>query len=1041
MIPHRLVMSAFGPYSGLQVIDFDRFDGKGLFLITGDTGAGKTSIFDAITYALFGELNGERDPKDFRSHFSDDRTKTFVELDFTHDGQRYKIRRAPDQERPKERGTGTTKAPAEATLTYGDTVLTKSRQVNEKVQEILGIDYGQWKQIAMLAQGEFRLLLTEKTDERTKTFRTIFSTEPIKRFQDDLANRARAVKNDYDLAERKVVESMDLIQLPDDSPYIKDLESRKAVAYIDEVLNIISLQTALDTERKNALEDEYRALDEKRGEAERAIQKAKDTNAKIHQLEEETRKKEELEEEKPRIDEVSSELSLVERTVRVFKDLVKEISTLSKDYDSKRQEIADKTAQLTIAENGLTECEEKKNAALLRKPESDAIGASIMNLEGKTGTYKEVSDLTIKVEGLVKESKEADERVSTLEKERKELYEKETEYRMFLKEHGGAGEETKVLEGRIKEIDGNLKTLKSAIKTIETYKKSLSEDEELAQQSIKANAAATESRNALYDAERLFNAAAAGRLAQGLTEGQKCPVCGSVHHVELAVMHEDAPSQEDIDQLRKELEALDKEAASSNDRKSASSARLAQTLDSIKEKLQDSGIEFTDLPQAESDIQGRMDALNEEKDEKNLKIKELKPLVDKKVEIDREFETIDVIRTNLETDLATASKDSERLRTELTQNQTVLDEKKNGLEYGSLEELEQALGSMREAKKAIDDSIEKTTDAVNKALETVAGLRSTIGTLTEQSDTASRELEARRDDYKNLLESNGTDDETVTSCLLKEGDIDRMRATIQDFNERLQTNTTLIGQLMKDTEGAEETDIPSLEAELQTSKDACSAKKDEIGRTTQRIENNDGARTRILTNQKALQRLGSECTDIIRLNEITSGNTGLRQTFESYIQGLYFKRVLAFANQRLIKMTDKRYELKVRIPETDGNSKIGLDIDVLDNHTGKKRPSDTLSGGESFKAALALALGLSDAVQTMNGGVHIDTLFVDEGFGSLDPESLRQAIDVLHDLSGGNSLIGIISHVEALKNEIDRKILVTHVDDGLKGSQATIEID
>ena len=174
---------------------------------------------------------------------------------------------------------------------------------------------------------------------------------------------------------------------------------------------------------------------------------------------------------------------------------------------------------------------------------------------------------------------------------------------------------------------------------------------------------------------------------------------------------------------------------------------------------------------------------------------------------------------------------------------------------------------------------------------------------------------------------------------------------------------------------------------------------------------------------------------------MVAGNEGVKQTFEAYIQALYFNRVLGFANERMRVMTGNRFVLQISEPEEGGHGKIGLDIDVLDTFTGKTRAANTLSGGESFKAALSLALGLSDAVQSMNGGIHIDTLFVDEGFGSLDTESINQALSVLHDLSDGRILIGIISHVSALKNEIDRKIEVSHVDDGLKGSRAEIIID
>jgi len=262
VIPHRLMISAFGPYGGEEVIDFDEFEGKGIFLITGDTGAGKTTIFDAITYALFGTLNNkEREAEDFRSHFADPETPTFVQLEFSHNGQDFTIRRSPRQTRPKQRGEGfTDEKPTFSLTSEGMRPLTKKDEVNGKIQEILGISYNQWKQIAMLAQGEFRALLTAKTDDRTDTLRSIFSTKPIQDFQDELGKRAKVIKDEYDRAEAKVVESMESIEIPKDSPYRDDLKDKMAIAYVDEVLKVLSLQIGQDSELKNGLEEELKAL-------------------------------------------------------------------------------------------------------------------------------------------------------------------------------------------------------------------------------------------------------------------------------------------------------------------------------------------------------------------------------------------------------------------------------------------------------------------------------------------------------------------------------------------------------------------------------------------------------------------------------------------------------------------------------------------------------------------------------------------------------------------------------------------------------------
>ena len=295
--------------------------------------------------------------------------------------------------------------------------------------------------------------------------------------------------------------------------------------------------------------------------------------------------------------------------------------------------------------------------------------------------------------------------------------------------------------------------------------------------------------------------------------------------------------------------------------------------------------------------------------------------------------------------------------------------------------------------------------------------------------------------FDDLISTSGKTEEQIIMLLESENESESLTKEVTAFNTEYGQNRIMISNLQADTKDKEIMDISVLEEQLAQLKKQSNEVNDSIFSVRQRRTNNENAKRRIQKGVEDYNKLGTESKDLKKLNQVVSGNEYLKQSFEAYIQALYFKRVLMFANQRFSKLTDGRYELQIRNPEKDGASKIGLDIDVLDNYTGKAREADTLSGGESFKAALALALGLSDAVQTLNGGIHIDTLFVDEGFGSLDPESLSMAIEVLHDLSEGNALIGIISHVNELKSEIDRKIIVSHVDGGLKGSRAEIVIE
>ena len=466
------------------------------------------------------------------------------------------------------------------------------------------------------------------------------------------------------------------------------------------------------------------------------------------------------------------------------------------------------------------------------------------------------------------------------------------------------------------------------------------------------------------------------------------------------------------------------------------------TLDNIKNRLtNDLGIEFSNIEESSERLKGLSEDLSAEKTGLKDRVKELEKIKKRIEEINEEFKTIDQDKANIDASLEEATKKAAEIKTLLDKDLATLDEKKSKLAYGSLEELEENIKSMTDRKNAIEKAISDSAEAVNKCKESVDSIKGTIETLNNQVSELEKKTKEKSYELGVLLEKSGKQRQEVDVLLEFESSLDKMNNEINTFREDYAATLALVNNLTEVTKGIERTDLESAKAALQAKTDECMAKQNQKETVSLRIKNNGEARRKIEEAERSYNQIGIESIDLTRLNNVVSGNEGVRQTFEAYIQALYFSRVLKFANERMRKMTSGRFSLTVKEPERGGNAKIGLDINVYDNYTSTERPSDNLSGGESFKAALALALGLSDAVQTMNGGIHIDTLFVDEGFGSLDTESINLALGVLHELSEGNSLIGIISHVGALKNEIDKKILVTRVDDGLKGSRADVVID
>ena len=1041
MRPHKLTMVAWGPYGGLQEVDFDKFGGKGLFLITGDTGAGKTTIFDAITFALYGKLNGGREPKDFRSHFAKDSDRTYVELEFTHDGKRYTVRRYPQQDRKKQRGEGFTKDGEEISLTFDGEEL-KQKEATKKIEGILKIDYDQWKQIAMLAQNDFVKLLNEDTKKRTETLRTIFSTDCIERFQNDLDARAKNAEKEVKRAVEDIEVAMNSVDIPEDSPYREEFLARKKFTYLQEFYETLTSQNKLDEKVVGELQAEGESLENEKLAIVGEITRGEGINKNLKDLETQTSALAEKDKKKPEIDGLKQRITQVNDAISTFKPNIKEYERLDEDRNDKTLSLVSKTDELKTAQNDLNEALEAQKVALEKEPESEKLTVAISKLQDTRGLYQEVKGLSVSVDELSKKRIEADAKVRELNKSKDDLQAKTDAYRDYLTKNSKAGEEIARINGRIGEIENKESVINSVSKLFSDYNKQLDVSRKCSDKANEASLKVQNKRGELNAMEEAYFSASAGRLAQGLEEGKPCPVCGATHHIKLAEVHEDAPTEEAVDQVREELEKLDSEFNKLWKDKTAATSNLTSTLNTIKARMtEELDMEFSNIEESFDKLKVLTEILSNEKTGLKERVKELEPIRKRVEEIDKEFKTIDEDRKTIEDNLKVASEKAAKITALYTQDNTILEEKKSKLTYGSLEELDEHIASLTKEKLKIDKAISDSGDRVRILTESVNSIKGNIQTLEEQLEDLRVKIEINVEKLKDLLEKSGKQRQDVDVLLGFESSLNEMNDKVKTFDLEYSKIEVLVKQLRESTEGQTEVDLESLNATLMEKSGKCTDVQNRMNDVKVRIKHNSEARKKIEEAERSYNQIGTESIDLTRLNNVVSGNEGVRQTFEAYIQALYFSRVLKFANERMRKMTSGRFSLTVKEPERGGNAKIGLDINVYDNYTSTERPSDNLSGGESFKAALALALGLSDAVQTMNGGIHIDTLFVDEGFGSLDTESINLALGVLHELSEGNSLIGIISHVGALKNEIDKKILVTRVDDGLKGSRADVVID
>ena len=918
MRPLVLTMSAFGPYAEETTICFEKLGKNGLYLICGDTGAGKTTIFDAITYALYGEASGEyRKSEMFRSKYAKEKVPTFVYLKFSCKGEIYEVKRTPRYERKKERGEGVTKQAETAQLICPDGIIvTRTTEVTKKISEILGVDRQQFTRIAMIAQGDFLKLLLASTEERMKIFRQIFNTGNYEILQQQINADFRRVWGECEDLRKSIYQYVSgTICLPEQNGYEKWLMAKEGKMTDSELLFLLEELLREDEEEKLQLQRSLNELDEK-------LQKQ------------------------------SAMINEVKRT----REIINEIEKMSK--------------LLTDNEECLKEAGVRQQIALEKEPQLEILTKKIAVLQEKIPKYekkealeKEIKNLVIQIENLENELKQ-----STIEYEElaikiadekaeiEKLLEKEIQLQQ-IKLKAQKLEERNQLFTQLRKQQEQLEEKKNSYQlSIETYQK--------VQKEVFLK------RKLFQTLEQQFMDGQAGILSQNLEEGKPCPVCGSKVHPSPAKLQEEFPTKEQWQEAKKELEKSEVKLQEKNALAAALKGQVEEKQKSLQQLWNSVYGEEADntLPEEENGwypekINADKEQINEEK-RKVLKQEEL---------LQKQIESLQQKKKNLPSE--------ERRQQNLLEKTQVSNTKKIGieatlqalrsqkeeleatLEYSGKEEIQKRIDQYIQEGTMIQNEMKKTRDYYQEAVQKKAALSGTLSALRTQKE--------------NSKEGNPEEEE-------------KFFLQLQDEKRILQK---------------------------------------EYEQVSSRREKNKDAFVNIRSRSQQLEEKQITYGWMKALNDTANGrqNEKGKVMLETYVQMAYFERILDYANLRLESMTGGQYTL-IRKKEAENNkSQSGLDLEVIDHYNGSVRSVKTLSGGESFKASLCLALGLADEIQAAAGGVRLDTMFVDEGFGSLDEESLSQAMQVLTSLSGS---VGIISHVDELKHRIPKQILVTKSKQG-----------
>lgn len=1057
MKPIKLIMSAFGPYAGeMPAIDFTRFEDKGLFLISGDTGAGKTTIFDAICFALYGETSGKfRDTKNLRSEYAGESTETYVDFYFTHQGKEYHVWRRPEYERKKQRGSGVTSVKENAILYAGDRAPIEGKtQVNGAVKELLHIDEKQFKQIAMIAQGEFWALLNARTDERTKILRTIFQTSGYNDIEYKLKGRMDASDKRKAEIESSIVQYFNDVSADEKEELagaLMDLQTRakrsKSAWNLEEIIEM--LESVIESD-KNSLKEadaDLQVMEKDYDKSKEALATAETNNGFLARLDGLKTEEKALKEKKAEIDRKEARLTrqkLATREVKPVYSLWKEKETSVKGLET---QIDEKKKEVEAASKKAKEAGNAWEEAKKGKPEADSLQKLIDKIEEEEQKYRQRDDLIEEIKQLEKDARGFAKEEKAIAERDVAFKEKIAAFKKTIDALKGTPEKLTEMKA-LGERDQDLLKRMNAIIDVriparETRKKDLEAKQKAYKEAFDVYEKANQER---IEAERILDNCRAGLLAEGLEEGQKCPVCGSTHHPELAKIPDEAITEEAFKKRKDKEDKLQSEKSAANTAAESAKTALAEYEDRLRADI---------LACLEDE---RLAAANtcEELDELVKGIKEAQEMVKEKIKENTKQQN--ALQKDSQT-LAKAEKDldeAQGVETEtLARDKEEFAKKKQNTERERLQkeaELKtlsklsfdswQIAGSEREKaeakKKSILDQIEDSGKAKKKADETLASERSVLETLENSLTKEKKEEKDRKRKLETVVNENQFESvDDMLGFVLSESEIAKTDDEIHNYRQEVATNKKQLEDAEKDAQGREVIDVASLKGQCDSQREEVTKRRNIVNSIKNRLQGNEDKRNKIASQKAELEKARKENAICSRLYNLVKGTTGNGKiTLEQYIQAAGFDGILAAANRRLLPMSNGQYELYRQEDSLGKKSNTFLDLEVLDNSTGHRRPVGNLSGGESFKASLSLALGLSDTVSLNLGGIQMDALFVDEGFGTLDRKSIESAMDILIHLSGTSKLVGIISHREELMENIPQQI---HVKKTKDGSRLTIE--
>ena len=1037
MKPIYLKMTAFGPYPDVVELNFEKDLKQDIFVVTGPTGAGKTTIYDAICYGLYGKTSGKkRTVSELRSHFAGiDSPLTEVEFIFEVGGNRYYIKRRPSQMRKAKRGNGEVKENSYVefkNISSGEESITGETEVEGKIEDILGLNLDQFRKIVMIPQGDFREFLDSKTDDKIKILRKIFGTSYYQKIQEQLNENAKELYNEISDIEKEIEIIMKGIKRDSNSELDIKLENKVPT---QDIIETLKNHIKYEKEEEYKYQEEQIELEKMYKKIENNLNIGISINTKFKDREDNLKQLRELELKKDTIDEMKHKYLSGSKALNIIdteKDLLQEQEELENLLKNKLEcekyldNIVKNFEHIEIEYNKIEANEHifnEKNNELNRLINYIE---DVKSIENRTNNISKLKD---ELKNCIAENDSNKNRLVQLKDETKNL----TTLSIELERKKGEAKDLQQKKELYNGIREELLDLHDNVK--ELY--SLNEKDKIIIDKFNKLQKEKDALNKAYDNKyEIFMNSAAIIVAKTLQEGVGCPVCGSVHHPNPKIVKENIPTKEELTNLRSKIEGKEKEINKLKDDRfnlNKSLVKNKSDIDNIFKKLVANSIfdekediyNYTEVIIPKGlwirkellEIEEKLNTLKKDINRLTITVKELD---EKKLSIDNYDKLVEDGNKTINEIEKSIAVEEENLKSILTNVPT---------QYQNLNILNDSINKLTEEIKKIKEIIIDTRKQYDDTKIDIAKHKEKHSFLINSIDKSNKQVYKLSNKLNNFIKDNFKDIDDYNKSKISETELKDMKVEIDQYDQLVNAINKIINDLNEELKNLEIVDVEKLRSEKESLKQKIENLLKSINNLIRDIKDNAQILQDIESNYNLIKDKENEYKVLAELSKLANGSIQNKVTLETFVLASYFEDVIFEANKRLEKITNKQYYL-LRKDEVGGKGKKGLELDVYDTNTCKTRSVSSLFGGETFKVSLALALGLSDVVQHNTGGIQLDTMFIDEGFGTLDSESLEHAIDILIELQDHGRIIGVISHVNELKERIPAKLVVEKTPNG-----------